>query len=51
MLFDIEHSIIQGGMRFAEMASAVSNAGGLRLIKALSLKSPEALALQAALRA
>jgi len=34
-LFGIEHPIIQGGMHFvglAEMASAVSNAGGLGII-------------------
>jgi NAD(P)H-dependent flavin oxidoreductase YrpB (nitropropane dioxygenase family) len=46
-LFEIEHPIIQGGMHyvgFAEMAAAVSNAGGLGLITALSLKSPQALA-------
>ncbi|MFA3917419.1 NAD(P)H-dependent flavin oxidoreductase [Ruegeria hyattellae] len=46
-LFGIQHPIIQGGMHyvgFAEMAAAVSNAGGLGTITALSLKSPEALA-------
>ncbi|MGI9367858.1 MAG: NAD(P)H-dependent flavin oxidoreductase, partial [Ruegeria sp.] len=46
-LFGIQHPIIQGGMHyvgFAEMAVAVSNAGGLGTITALSLKSPEALA-------
>ena len=34
-LFDIEHPIIQGGMHyvgFAELAAAVSNAGGLGII-------------------
>jgi NADH:quinone reductase (non-electrogenic) len=34
-LFGIEHPIIQGGMHyvgFAELASAVSNAGGLGII-------------------
>ena len=34
-LFGIEHPIIQGGMHFvgfAELASAVSNAGGLGMI-------------------
>jgi len=48
-LFGIEHPIIQGGMHyvgFAEMAAAVSNAGGLGLITALSLNSPEALAAE-----
>ena len=42
-LFGIEHPIIQGGMHyvgFAEMAAAVSNAGGLGIITALTLKSP-----------
>ena len=39
-LFGIEHPIIQGGMHFvgfAEMAAAVSNAGGLGIITALRL--------------
>ena len=34
-MFEIEHPIIQGGMHyvgFAELAAAVSNAGGLSLI-------------------
>ena len=34
-MFEIEHPIIQGGMHyvgFAEMASAVANAGGLGII-------------------
>ncbi|HQQ71055.1 MAG TPA: nitronate monooxygenase family protein, partial [Alicycliphilus sp.] len=46
-LFGIEHPIIQGGMHyvgFAELASAVSNAGGLGLITALTQKTPELLA-------
>ncbi len=46
-LFGIEHPIIQGGMHFvglAELASAVSNAGGLGLITALTQPSPDALA-------
>lgn len=45
-LFGIEHPIIQGGMHyvgFAEMAAAVSNAGGLGLITALTQPSPEHL--------
>ena len=45
-LLEIEHPIVQGGMMnvgFAEMASAVSNAGGLGIITALSQPSPEAL--------
>lgn len=46
-LFGIEHPIIQGGMHyvgFAEMAAAVSNAGGLGIITALTLRTPERLA-------
>ena len=45
-LFDIEHPIIQGGMHyvgFAELAAAVSNAGGLGIITALTQPTPEAL--------
>jgi nitronate monooxygenase len=46
-LFGIEHPIIQGGMHyvgFAEMAAAVSNAGGLGTITGLTQKSPADLA-------
>ena len=46
-LFGIKHPIIQGGMHYvglAEMASAVSNAGGLGIITALTLGTPEKLA-------
>src|SRR5437764_129401 len=46
-LFGIEHPIIQGGMHyvgFAEMAAAVSNAGGLGLITSLTQGTPENLA-------
>jgi NAD(P)H-dependent flavin oxidoreductase YrpB (nitropropane dioxygenase family) len=46
-LFGIEHPIIQGGMHyvgFAELAAAVSNAGGLGIITGLTQKTPEALA-------
>lgn len=46
-LFGIEHPIIQGGMHYvglAELAAAVSNAGGLGLITALTQPSPSALA-------
>lgn len=46
-LFGIEHPIIQGGMHyvgFAEMAAAVSNAGGLGIITGLTQRSPELLA-------
>jgi len=45
-LLGIEHPIIQGGMMWvgtAEMAAAVSNAGGLGIITALTQPSPEAL--------
>jgi NAD(P)H-dependent flavin oxidoreductase YrpB (nitropropane dioxygenase family) len=48
-LFGIEHPIIQGGMHyvgFAEMAAAVSNAGGLGIITGLTLGSPERLAAE-----
>lgn len=46
-MFGIEHPIIQGGMHyvgFAEMAAAVSNAGGLGIITGLTQKTPEDLA-------
>ncbi len=42
-LFGIAHPIIQGGMHFvgfAELAAAVSNAGGLGIITALTQKTP-----------
>ena len=42
-LFGIQHPIIQGGMHyvaFAELAAAVSNAGGLGIITALTQKTP-----------
>ena len=42
-LFGIEHPIIQGGMHyvgFAELAAAVSNAGGLGTITGLTQKTP-----------
>jgi len=45
-MFEIEHPIIQGGMHyvgFAELAAAVSNAGGLGIITALTQKTPELL--------
>jgi nitronate monooxygenase len=50
-LFGIEHPIIQGGMHFvglAELASAVSNAGGLGIITALTLPTPDDLAKEIA---
>lgn len=50
-LFGIEHPIIQGGMHYvgyAELASAVSNAGGLGLITALTQKTPALLAQEIA---
>ncbi len=46
-MFGIEHPIIQGGMHFvgfAEMAAAVSNAGGLGIITGLTQKSAADLA-------
>lgn len=46
-MFGIEHPIIQGGMHFvgfAEMAAAVSNAGGLGIITGLTQGTPEKLA-------
>ena len=46
-LFEIEHPIIQGGMHyvgFAELAAAVSNAGGLGIITGLTQKTPADLA-------
>ncbi|PWL16476.1 nitronate monooxygenase [Falsochrobactrum shanghaiense] len=45
-LFGIKYPIVQGGMHhvgFAELASAVSNAGGLGIITALTQPTPEAL--------
>ncbi|MBC7956322.1 MAG: nitronate monooxygenase [Cytophagales bacterium] len=50
-MFGIQHPIIQGGMHyvgFAEMAAAVSNAGGLGLITGLTQRSPELLAKEIA---
>jgi NADH:quinone reductase (non-electrogenic) len=50
-LFGIEHPIMQGGMHyvgFAEMAAAVSEAGGLGTITALTQGSPENLAKEIA---
>src|SRR5450830_477857 len=46
-MFGIAHPIIQGGMHFvgfAELAAAVSNAGGLGLITGLTQRTPELLA-------
>jgi NADH:quinone reductase (non-electrogenic) len=50
-MFGIEHPIIQGGMHFvgfAQLASAVSNAGGLGIITGLTQKTPELLAKEIA---
>jgi NAD(P)H-dependent flavin oxidoreductase YrpB (nitropropane dioxygenase family) len=50
-LFGIEHPIIQGGMHyvgFAEMAAAVSNAGGLGIITGLTQRSAADLAQEIA---
>jgi len=46
-MFGIRHPIIQGGMHyvgFAQLAAAVSNAGGLGIITGLTQKTPELLA-------
>jgi nitronate monooxygenase len=48
-LFGIQHPIIQGGMHFvglAEMAAAVSNAGGLGIITGLTQQTPGKLAAE-----
>lgn len=46
-LLGIEHPIVQGGMQWvgrAQLAAAVSNAGGLGVLTALTQPTPEALA-------
>ena len=46
-MFGIQHPIIQGGMHFvgfAELAAAVSSAGGLGIITGLTQRTPELLA-------
>jgi len=48
-MLEIEHPIVQGGMQWvgvAEMASAVSNAGGLGILTGLTQPSAEALAAE-----
>jgi nitronate monooxygenase len=48
-LLGIEHPIVQGGMHyvgFAEMAAAVSDAGGLGIITSHTLRTPERLAAE-----
>jgi NADH:quinone reductase (non-electrogenic) len=48
-LLGIEHPIVQGGMQgvgVAELASAVSNAGGLGILTALTQPSPAALSAE-----
>lgn len=50
-LFGIEHPIIQGGMHhvgLAQLAAAVSNAGGLGIITGLTQRTPELLAQEIA---
>ncbi|TFV68200.1 UNVERIFIED_ORG: nitronate monooxygenase [Bacillus sp. AZ43] len=50
-LVGIDHPIVQGGMQWvgrAELASAVSNAGGLGIITGLTQPTPEALAAEIA---
>jgi NAD(P)H-dependent flavin oxidoreductase YrpB (nitropropane dioxygenase family) len=48
-MFNIEYPIIQGGMQWvarAELASAVSNAGGLGILTSLTFSSPQELAAE-----
>ena len=48
-LLEIEHPIVQGGMQGvggAELASAVSNAGGLGLLTGLTQPTPDALRME-----
>src|SRR5580698_8541023 len=50
-MLGIQHPIVQGGMHFvgfAEMASAVSNAGGLGIITGLTQNTPEKLSAEIA---
>lgn len=50
-LVGVEHPIVQGGMQWvgrAELAAAVSNAGGLGILTALTQPTPEALAAEIA---
>ena len=50
-LLNIQHPIIQGGMHyvgFAELAAAVSTAGGLGIITGLTQRTPELLAAEIA---
>jgi len=50
-LFGVEHPIMQGGMHyvgFAELAAAVSNAGGVGIITGLTQRTPELLAKEIA---
>ena len=50
-MLGIEHPIMQGGMHyvgFAEMAAAVSNAGGVGIITGLTQRTPELLAKEIA---
>src|SRR5437763_4156716 len=50
-MFGIKHPIIQGGMHyvgFAELAAAVSNAGGLGIVTGLTQRTPDLLAKEIA---
>lgn len=50
-MLGIKHPIVQGGMHFvglAELASAVSNAGGLGIVTGLTQRTPELLAREIA---
>src|ERR1700754_2227130 len=45
-MFGIKHPVVQGGMQWvgrAELASAVSNAGGLGILTSLTQPTPQAL--------
>ena len=49
-MLGIEHPVVQGGMQWvgvAEMTSAVSNAGGLGTLTALTQPTPDALLKEA----
>lgn len=50
-LFGVQHPVMQGGMHhvgYAELAAAVSNAGGLGVITGLTQRTPELLAREIA---
>jgi len=50
-LIGVEHPVVQGGMQWvgrAELAAAVSNAGALGILTALTQPTPDALAAEIA---